>query len=150
MCYGCEETGQFKTECPKVKSKNVGAVGKVLKMGHEEVMKDLTMITGTFLLNNSYACILFDSGAKWSFVSHKFRYTLKQKPQSLNEIFTVEMENGKTESTKDIYIGCTLTLNNHSFEIDLMSVTIGSFDVIIGMDWLSLHHADIMCYEKSI
>ena len=31
-----------------------------------------------------------------------------------------------------------------------MLVTIRSFDVIIGMDWLSPHHADILCYEKVV
>ena len=31
-----------------------------------------------------------------------------------------------------------------------MSVSIKSFDVIIDMDWLSLHRADIMCYEKVV
>ena len=62
----------------------------------------------------------------------------------------LEMDNGKTESTKDIYIGCTLTLNNHSFQIDLIPVNVKSFDVKIGMDWLSSHHADIMCHEKVV
>ena len=60
------------------------------------------------------------------------------------------MDNEKTESTSSIYIGCTLTLDSHSFTIDLMPVSIKSFDVIIGMDWLSLHRADIMCYEKAV
>lgn len=76
--------------------------------------------------------------------------TLNQQPQKLNEAFTVEMANGKTETTKDVYVGCTLTLNNHSFQIDLMPVNIRSFDVIIDMDWLSPHHADIMCHEKAV
>ena len=31
-----------------------------------------------------------------------------------------------------------------------MPVNIRSFDVIIGMDWLSPHHADIMCHEKAV
>ena len=56
----------------------------------------------------------------------------------------------KTETTKDIYIGCTLTLNNHSFQIDLMPVNVKSFYVKIGMDWLSSHHADIMCHKKVV
>ena len=60
------------------------------------------------------------------------------------------MANGETESTSSIFVGCTLTLDNHSFSIDLMSVSIKSFDVIIGMDWLSLHRVDIMCYEKVV
>ena len=80
-------------------------MGRVLAMGYEEAMRHPTMVIGTFLLNNSYACILFDSGAKKILVSHQFKHLLKQKPQSLNEAFTVEIANGKTESTKDIYIG---------------------------------------------
>lgn len=60
------------------------------------------------------------------------------------------MANGKTKTINDIYKGYTLTLNNHSFKINQMSVTIRSVDVIIGMDWLSPHHADIMCYERVV
>ena len=108
------------------------------------------MVTGTFLLKNSYACILFDSGAERSFVNHKFARLLKQQPHALKEPFTVEMANGKTKSTNSIYVGCTLTLDSHSFPIDPMPISIKSFDVIIGMDWLSLHRADIMCYEKAV
>ena len=60
------------------------------------------------------------------------------------------MANGKTESSNEIYIGCTLTLDDHSFPIDLIPVSIKSFDVIVGMDWLSLHHTDILCFDKAI
>ncbi|GKF92102.1 hypothetical protein Tco_0278821, partial [Tanacetum coccineum] len=34
------------------------------------------------------------------------------------------------------------------FEIDLMPIKLGSFDVIVGMDWLSKYHARIICDEK--
>ncbi|GJZ75625.1 putative reverse transcriptase domain-containing protein [Tanacetum coccineum] len=39
---------------------------------------------------------------------------------------------------------------NHPFNIDLMPVEIGSFDIIIGMDWLSKYHAVIVCDEKVV
>ena len=119
-------------------------------MGNQEAVEDPTVGTGTFLLDNSYACMLFDSGAERSFVSHKFRPLLTQTPQNLSETFTVEMANGRTENTNEIFIGCTLTFNDHFFKVDLMHVTIGSFDVIIGMDWLGPHRAEILCYEKAI
>ncbi|GJX16656.1 putative reverse transcriptase domain-containing protein [Tanacetum coccineum] len=44
--------------------------------------------------------------------------------------------------------GCTLGLLGHPFNVDLMPVEFGSFDVIIGMDWLENHHAVIVCDEK--
>ncbi|GKA33529.1 putative reverse transcriptase domain-containing protein [Tanacetum coccineum] len=45
---------------------------------------------------------------------------------------------------------CTLTLLNQPFEIDIMPIKLDSFDVVIGMDWLSKYHARIICDEKVI
>ncbi|GKA80267.1 putative reverse transcriptase domain-containing protein [Tanacetum coccineum] len=39
---------------------------------------------------------------------------------------------------------------NHVFEIDLMPIELGTFDVIIGMDWLVKHNAVIVCGEKVV
>lgn len=107
-------------------------------------MNDPTVVTDTFLLENSYACIPFDSGAEKSFVSHKCKHLLKRNPHSQKDTFTIEMVNRKVESTNDIYIRCTLTLNKYTFQIDLMPFITKSFDVIIGIDRLSPHHADIL------
>ncbi|GKC49836.1 putative reverse transcriptase domain-containing protein [Tanacetum coccineum] len=41
-------------------------------------------------------------------------------------------------------------VTGHPFDIDLMPVELGSFDVIIGMDWLAKYHAMIICDEKII
>lgn len=147
-CYGCDEVGHFKRNCPK--ATNTSGVGRVLAMGHEEALSGPTIVTGMFLLDNSYGCILFDSRAERSFVSQKFVHLLKQKPRALEKLFTVEMANGKTESTNCIYVGCTLTVDGHSFQIDLMLVSIKSFNVIIRMDWSSHRRADIMCFEKAV
>nr|GEW98395.1 putative reverse transcriptase domain-containing protein [Tanacetum cinerariifolium] len=53
-------------------------------------------------------------------------------------------------STKTVIKGATLTLLNQPFEIDLMPIKLDSFDVVIGMDWLSKYHAKIICDEKVI
>ncbi|GKD07078.1 putative reverse transcriptase domain-containing protein [Tanacetum coccineum] len=53
-------------------------------------------------------------------------------------------------STNTVIKGCTLTLLNQPFEIDLMSIKLGSFDVVIGMDWLSKYRAKILCDEKFV
>nr|GFC41699.1 reverse transcriptase domain-containing protein [Tanacetum cinerariifolium] len=41
-------------------------------------------------------------------------------------------------------------LVNHLFEIDLMPIELGTFDVIIGMDWLILHYAVIVYGKKEV
>ena len=124
-CYGCGEAGHFKKNCPK--TANVGGTGRLLAIGHNEAVADPTVVTGTFLLNNSYACVLFDSGAERSFINQNFKHLLKQTPQPLKETFVVEMANGKTESSNEIYIGCTIMLDDHPFLIDLIPVSIKKF-----------------------
>ncbi|GJY24295.1 putative reverse transcriptase domain-containing protein [Tanacetum coccineum] len=39
---------------------------------------------------------------------------------------------------------------NYIFEIDLMPIELGTFDVIIGMDWLVKHDVVIVCVEKVV
>ncbi|GJU29494.1 putative reverse transcriptase domain-containing protein [Tanacetum coccineum] len=57
---------------------------------------------------------------------------------------------GKIIGKGTIKTGCTLNLLNHSFPIDLMAIELGSFDIIIGMDWLSRYDAAILCGEKKV
>ncbi|GJX61012.1 putative reverse transcriptase domain-containing protein [Tanacetum coccineum] len=65
-----------------------------------------------------------------------------------NVSYAVELADGRTSETSTILRGCTLGLLGHPFNIDLMPVDLGSFDVIIGMDWLARNHAMIVCDEK--
>ncbi|GKD95195.1 hypothetical protein Tco_1375032 [Tanacetum coccineum] len=57
---------------------------------------------------------------------------------------------GKLVGTNTIIRGCTLNLLNRPFNIDLMPIEIGRFDVIIGMDWLSKYHVMMVCDEKLV
>nr|GEY81398.1 hypothetical protein [Tanacetum cinerariifolium] len=50
---------------------------------------------------------------------------------------------GRTIGLNTILRSCTLNLQNHPFNIDLMPVELGSFDAIIGMDWLAKYQAII-------
>nr|GEV83614.1 putative reverse transcriptase domain-containing protein [Tanacetum cinerariifolium] len=52
--------------------------------------------------------------------------------------------------TNIVLRGFTLGLLGHPFNIDLMPVELGSFDVIIGMDWLAKYHVLIVCDEKVV
>nr|GEU49490.1 putative reverse transcriptase domain-containing protein [Tanacetum cinerariifolium] len=62
----------------------------------------------------------------------------------------VELTDGRVVSTNTVLRGCTLNLLNHIFEIDLMPIELGTFDVIIDMDWLVKHDAVIVCGKKVV
>nr|GFC38121.1 hypothetical protein [Tanacetum cinerariifolium] len=73
----CTLLGHIKKNCPKLKNHGNGsgngvAQRRVYALGRRDASSDSNVITGTFLLNNSYAKILFDTGADRSFVSTTF------------------------------------------------------------------------------
>ncbi|GJX42212.1 putative reverse transcriptase domain-containing protein, partial [Tanacetum coccineum] len=105
---------------------------------------------GTFVLNNRYASILFDTGADRSFVSTTFSSQIDITLTALYHYYDIELADGRIIGLNTILRGCTLNILNHPFSIDLMPIEVGSFDAIIGMDWLVKYQAMIMCAEKNI
>ncbi|GJZ73631.1 putative reverse transcriptase domain-containing protein [Tanacetum coccineum] len=85
-----------------------------------------------------------------SFVSSEFTPFINIAPTTLDTSYEVELADGKVVSTNTVLRGCTLALYNHCFKIDLLPTRLGSFDVIVGMDWLSYHRGVIVCYEKIV
>ncbi|GJS92090.1 putative reverse transcriptase domain-containing protein [Tanacetum coccineum] len=71
-------------------------------------------------------------------------------PSTLDVSYAVELADGRISETNVILRGCTLGLLGHPFDIDLMHVELGSFDVIVGMDWLEKYHAVIVYDEKIV
>nr|GFB61732.1 hypothetical protein [Tanacetum cinerariifolium] len=149
-CFGCGEHGYFKKQCPQNngQQKQGGAREKVYVLGDKNAQQDLNVVTGTFLLTNHYAKILFDSGADKSFVSTAFASLLNITPTTLYTTFTIELANGKLVNINTVIQNCTLNFLNRPLKIDLMPIELESFDVIIGMEWLSQHNAKIICREK--
>ncbi|GKE28454.1 putative reverse transcriptase domain-containing protein, partial [Tanacetum coccineum] len=143
VCYECGRPGHFRKHCPKLRNQNRGnktgnkngnktenetrdneATTRAYAIGGGGTDPNSNVFTGTFLLNNCYASMLFDSGADRSFVSSNFSALLDVAPSTLD--------------------------TSHPFDIDLVLVELGSFDVIIGMYWLAKYHALIVCDKKVV
>ncbi|GJS95469.1 putative reverse transcriptase domain-containing protein, partial [Tanacetum coccineum] len=111
---------------------------------------DSNIMMGTFLLNNRYASILFNTGADRSFVSTAFSSQMDITPSTLDHYYDVELTDRRIIGLNTILGGCTLNLLNYPFNINLMPVELGSFDAIIGMDWLAKYQAIIVCVDKIV
>ncbi|GJZ83544.1 reverse transcriptase domain-containing protein [Tanacetum coccineum] len=146
-CHTCKEKGHYKNQCPKA---NNSAYGRAYMLRDKNVHQDPNIVTGAFLLNQHLARVLFDSGADKSFVSISLASMLNIPPITLDTTYDIEMADGNLVGTNTVIQGCTLILLNQPFEIDLMPIKLGSFDVVIGMDWLSKYHARIICDEKIV
>ncbi|GJR09792.1 putative reverse transcriptase domain-containing protein, partial [Tanacetum coccineum] len=121
--------GHFKNNCPKLRNKNQGnqagngnIVARAYSVGTAGTHPNSNVVTGMFLLNNRYASILFDTVADRSF-NNLGSYT---------------------------YMGLHFEFSESSIQHRLNARRDGSFDVIIGMDWLSKYHVVIVCDENIV
>ncbi|GJX37511.1 putative nucleotidyltransferase, ribonuclease H [Tanacetum coccineum] len=147
VCHACGEKGHYTNQCQKT---NINAQGRAYMLRDKNAQQDPNVITGMFLLNQHFVRVLFDSGADQSFISLSLASMLNIPSITIDTFYNIEMADGNLVSTNTVIKGCTLTLLNQPFEIDLMPIKLGSFDVVIGMDWLSKYRAKILCDEKVV
>ncbi|GJR58223.1 putative reverse transcriptase domain-containing protein [Tanacetum coccineum] len=124
--------------------------GKAFNGNAVEALQDPKVVTGTFSLNNQFATVLFDSGADFSFIFTKFAPLLNVVPCIVNPGYAIEIDDGKSVEVDRVIRDCKLELGNSLFTIDLIPLGHGSFDVIVGMDWLSKNKAIIVCHGKVV
>nr|GEX36675.1 putative reverse transcriptase domain-containing protein [Tanacetum cinerariifolium] len=151
VCYECGESGHKSHACPKKADRRGGNVqGQAYVICDAEHNQCPNVVTGTFLLNNRYATMLFDSRVDKSFMDIKFSHLIDIKPVKLNSSYEVKLADEKLVSTNSVLRGCTLNLLDHLFDIYLMPIELGTFDVIVGMDWLVDRDALIVCGKKQV
>ncbi|GKC74927.1 putative reverse transcriptase domain-containing protein [Tanacetum coccineum] len=172
-CYECVSTDHVRPACPRwnrvqgpvgnrpnqVVANNKGqghgnqwnqAMGRAFMLGAEEARQDPNIVTGTFTLNKHFATTLFDSSADYRFVSTTFIPLLGLEPSDLGSKYEIEVASGQQVEIDKVIKGCKLEIEGHIFDINLIPFGHGSFDVIIGMDWLSNYKAKIICHEKVV
>ncbi|GJX05192.1 reverse transcriptase domain-containing protein [Tanacetum coccineum] len=148
--------GNVTTSKPQTLEEAINIAQRLMDQGRAYMLRDRNahqdpnVVTGMFLLNQHLARVLFDSGADKSFVSISLASMLNIPPITIDTFYNIEMADENLVSTNTVIQGATLTLLNQPFEIDLMPIKLGSFDVVIGMDWLSKYHARIICDEKVV
>ncbi|GKB01280.1 putative reverse transcriptase domain-containing protein [Tanacetum coccineum] len=96
------------------------------------------------------ACYVCGSTDHVSFVSTTFIPLLGIEPSELGFKYEIEIASGQLVEIDKVIKGCKLEIEGHVFEIDLIPFGHGSFDVIIGMDWLSNLKAEIICHKKVV
>ncbi|GKA87330.1 reverse transcriptase domain-containing protein [Tanacetum coccineum] len=97
-CFECGVQGNYKKSFPKLKNKNHRnqakngeARARGYAVGNARTKPDSNVVTGTFLLNNRYASILFNTGADRSFVSTAFSSLIDIVPSTLDHDYDVKL-----------------------------------------------------------
>ncbi|GJW37128.1 putative reverse transcriptase domain-containing protein [Tanacetum coccineum] len=171
VCYECGSPDHFPNNCPKMYqgsgqqnnqlalegSRNNRGNGNQVRgraynvnVNAMEAVQDPNVVTGTFSLNDHFVTVLFDSRADFSFISTEFAPLLNVKPSIVNPGYVIEVADIKKVEVDRVIRDCNLELRSSRFSINLIPLGHRSFDVIVGMDWLSQHKAVIVCHEKVV
>ncbi|KAF5772019.1 putative nucleotidyltransferase, Ribonuclease H [Helianthus annuus] len=152
-CYSCNEKGHIKTNCPKPAKKaeeGKKTNARVFQMNVQVAIQNDNVITGTFLINDVFARVLFDSGADKSFVDNKFCELLRLLVKALSVKYEVELADGTMDTVSTVLDGCVISIRNHTFPLSLLPFKLAGFDIVLGMDWLSRNQAQIVCNKKQV
>ncbi|XP_058087505.1 uncharacterized protein LOC131234589 [Magnolia sinica] len=110
----------------------------------------LQTIHGTAHINGTPVLTLFDSGATLSFIDSAIVSRLALNTTRMHVPLVVASPMGKFVETDKVCRACPITLANREVAIDLIVMSVRHFDVILGMDWLTLVHAVMDCRDKSV
>ncbi|XP_071714014.1 uncharacterized protein [Rutidosis leptorrhynchoides] len=126
------------------------ARGRNFMMTTDDVKKSNEVVSGTFLVNSKPAKVLFDSGADMSYVCLKYAATLDCPLCDRDYSLQVEIADGWFSVANGVYKNCVIDFGTEKFDIDLVPIILGEFDVVVGMDWLDQNRANLDCHEKFV
>ena len=107
-------------------------------------------MTGTLLISNGVAIVLFNPRATHSFIPYSFAKSCSLELESLDLNLTMATPVGKIVVCTLVVRRCPVTIKGHIMPTNLVIFEMSGFDVILGMDWLSMYHACVDCFHKEV
>ncbi|XP_074346574.1 uncharacterized protein LOC141685367 [Apium graveolens] len=119
-------------------------------MNIKDVVQSSEVVAGMLFVNNINAKVLFDSGATRFFISESFIGKLNYEIELLVEPLSIILANQERVYVKGVCPRCRVEISGYSFPASLIPFQLGELDVILGMDWLEEHGAQIDFKKKKV
>jgi len=101
-------------------------------------------------INNNHISVLINPGATFSYVAPGVVDTNMLKKVKHAKSWLVQLVTGTKRKLTDFISDCEISLSGQTSKLNMNILPLGSYDVIIGMDWLEKHKEILDCYEKSL
>jgi hypothetical protein len=108
------------------------------------------MIEVEGMINNQTIAILIDLGAIHSYINHKMVENFHFPRRKHGKSCLVQLATRAKRKVKEMVKSCLMDMNELNRGEDLNILPLGSYDCLIGMDWLDQHHAILDCHNKEI
>ena len=123
---------------------------RVFAVTHQDADTAPKVVTYIISVFGRDAHILIDPGATHSFISMGFISKVNVESQPINYSIVVSLPTGDSRIAESVYLDSRVIIGGQEFLEDLILLDIHDFDVILGMDWISRHHATMDCYRKEV
>jgi hypothetical protein len=162
-CWGCKGNHRYR-DFPHIKdrartvhtvqqAKTVEDMGSrmpriyaALDNKQAEFQSHMIEVEGT--INNRPLVILIDSGASHSYLDPRVVESLHLMRRKHEKSWLVQLATGTKRKVTELVKSCSVDMKGMSTKVELNILPLGSYDCLIGMDWLDQHHALLDCRNK--
>ncbi|KAL8090813.1 hypothetical protein AgCh_040034 [Apium graveolens] len=164
-CFKCGKVGHMSRNCKEpVQKANVLRISgpppllapaaqpraRTFNMIMKDAMQNADVVACTLVINSVEVKMLLDSGATRSFITESVIDRLNCIAYPLEPNLIIEVENQERVTTNRVCPNCDMVIEGRHISADLIPFKLGEFDVILGMNWLSNHDAQIECKSKKV
>jgi hypothetical protein len=100
-------------------------------------------------INDQPIVISIDSRASHSYLDLKMVERFHLSRRNLGKPWLVLLATREKRKIYEMVKACPMEMNVMRTKVDLNIIPLGSYDYLIGMDWLEEHHAILDCYNKA-
>jgi hypothetical protein len=101
-------------------------------------------------INNDPMTILIDYGASHSYINDNIVERFHLQRSKHNKYWLVQLATRAKRKINELVKDCLIDMNGLNTKVDVNIIPLGSYDCLIGMDWLEKHHVVLDCYNKTI
>ena len=127
--------------------KDMGRIYADLNDRQEKYLSNMIKVEGKII--NHPVAILIDSGAIHCYIDPKIVDRLHLEKSNLGKSILVQLANGTKRRVHDMVKSCSISLNGVNTSVDINIIPLGSFDILIGMDWLDKYHIVLDYHRKA-
>ena len=106
------------------------------------------MIEVEGMINNQTIVILIDSRASHSYIDPKMVESLHLPRSKHGKSWLMQLAIRAKRKFNEMVKSCLMDMNGLNTKADLNILPLGSYDYLIGMDWLEQHHSILYCHNK--
>jgi hypothetical protein len=107
------------------------------------------MIEVEGMINNQTIAILIDSVVNHSYIDPKMVESLHLPRSKHGKSWLVQLATGARRKVNEMVKSCLMDMNGLNTKANLNILPLGSYDCLIGMDWLDQHHSLIDYHNKA-